>query len=566
MTTTESYDKLWEEYNTGEIDDLLLTKINLCHKMIGMVSDEARKRLIQSELNIHFFYFTLHHYLENIDGFELNQIQQQIQNLRQLCDDKSISYYQKRFNETPSSLNKSRYALGIWFLTNDPQYLNESIQLILQTLDDPVKKPSDRIHFLATAFNLARIYNLKQFNSQISDLSIKFFYNFINNDAVGWVARAVVIFVQLNKIADYNLVNNMITNLHRTANQFFLKENYHSQQVLLEESISLCDLTNLDHFSKEVLKREIQGMIAESKEYDGHQRWKKGEAMGAVWCFEQAKENYEKSGGGGKITELLENIRKATQDIQWKEFKFEFKMPELKLDGKNGEELINSIYLYQEKIPNQDFICKEAQRQLQENPLLSAVSHTTFSKKNPISHATDDNELLQEKIKQLLTSNIRLGENRLSLAVRKLEDEKKITANDLLKFFEQSSILDSEQISILESGIENHFKEDYIASIHTLVPQIEGILRSVFEKKGISLLKTKRGNIMDTELGSILSKPETVQILGRDFANYLKIKYVDPTAINLRNEVSHALASISEFSYFNSLSLIHDLMILSRTF
>lgn len=36
----------------------------------------------------------------------------------------------------------------------------------------------------------------------------------------------------------------------------------------------------------------------------------------------------------------------------------------------------------------------------------------------------------------------------------------------------------------------------------------------------------------------------------------------DPTAINFRNEVSHALISISNFNHPNSLSLIHDIMIL----
>ena len=80
--------------------------------------------------------------------------------------------------------------------------------------------------------------------------------------------------------------------------------------------------------------------------------------------------------------------------------------------------------------------------------------------------------------------NIRLGENRLSLAVKTLENEKKITANDFIKFFEQYSTKDSEQKPFLKSGIESHFRGDYISSLHTLIPQIEGTLRRVFEKKG----------------------------------------------------------------------------------
>ena len=122
---------------------------------------------------------------------------------------------------------------------------------------------------------------------------------------------------------------------------------------------------------------------------------------------------------------------------------------------------------------------------------------------------------------------------------------------------------DQEQLPILKSGIENHFKGDYIASIHTLIPQIEGTLRLVLNKKDVSTMKTKRNEIMDNELGGILNKPEVSEILGVNLTHYLKTKYSDPAGLNHRNEVSHALTSISEFKHSTSLSVIYDLMILS---
>lgn len=561
MILESDYHRLWHQYDTEDKDELFLTKENMCHDMFYSTSDEEMKNLIQSEWTLQSVCRSFLMIYGNLDNSKLAYVQPYIENFKQSCKDRT-AYFKKRFENTPSTVNRSRYALGCWFLTTEPKFLNEAVRLFVEFANNPTRSVNDRVDYLLTAFNLAKLYNLVNFNNGINDSAVSFFYQFAKTEP-RWMMEPLEIFVKINKLADYNLINNMITNLHREAYQFFLKENPHLHQSLLEISLLLVALTNLDQQMKDKLRQIINTMIAESKINDGFKRWGKGEAIGAVWCFEQAKENYEKSGDRQKFNELLGNIRKATQDIQWKEFKMEITMPKLELTGNGSEELINSIYQYQEKIPNVDFIAQEAQRQLQANPLLNIVSHTVFSEKNPISHPSNNNEILHEKIKQLSTWNIRLGENRLSLVVKKLEDEKNISVTDFIKFFEGSEIVDLDQLAILKSGIENHFRNDYISSIHTLTPQIEGMLRRIFTKKGISLLKPKQDNIMDSELGSILRKDETVQVLGRDFANYLKIKYVDPTAINQRNEVSHALASKSVFSYPNSLSLIHDLMIMS---
>ena len=68
---------------------------------------------------------------------------------------------------------------------------------------------------------------------------------------------------------------------------------------------------------------------------------------------------------------------------------------------------------------------------------------------------------------------------------------------------------------------------------------------------------------MDNELGGILNKNEVEKIFGPDLIHYLKIKYTEPAGLNQRNEISHALTPVSEFKHYTSLSIIHDLMILT---
>ena len=562
MSQSENYEEFWKEYDTGETDKLHLTKSGLCHKMLNVVGDDSKKTAIESELNLHNFYFWIHSSIEKIQGFTLDSIQQYVSEFQNRCCS-DYAYFDKRLQETPSILNKSKYALGCWFLTNDSKYLIIAVDLILQSADDSNKEDIDQVHYLITAFNLAKLYNLIQFNTRINNLALKFFYNFMHTKP-RWMVEPVDIFTELNSSADYNLINNMISNLHKHANIFFLDEKHHLHQSLLESSISLIKLTNLDNLMKDKLRKEILTMTAESNEDNAQKRWDKDESMVAVHFFEKAKKDYEKAGKRNKIDVLNKKIRDATQDIKWTEIKSGFTMPSLNLKGNTEMELINSICNDREHIPNLDKITQEAKNQMDENPLSTMFSKTTFNKKNPISHDSEEDSHLQSEIRRLTIWNIQIAENRLSLAVKELEDENKINSQDFLKFFEDLGVHDLGVLAILKSGIHNHFNNDFISSIHTLIPQIEGTIRLVLDKKGVSSMKTKKDNIiMDNELGGILNKNEVEQIFGSDLIHYLKMKYTEPAGLNQRNEVSHALSPISEFKHSTSLSIIHDLMILT---
>lgn len=244
---SSEYSKLWNEYDTGESDDLLLTKYNLCHDMLYSVTDEKMKQTIQTEWNLQGFYFQVHRFIENEKGFKLSDILPSVNKFKELCDANAITYYKKRFDTTPSILNKSRYAFGCWFLTNEPKYLKEFIRLLLESIQFSDRKASDKVHFLITAYNLSRIYNIDQFLNDIGSLALSFFYNFSNKEPVGWVIRPITVFSKIYKSADFNLINNLISNLHRAANRYFQEGNFSAQQFLLKTSLELIHLTNLEN-------------------------------------------------------------------------------------------------------------------------------------------------------------------------------------------------------------------------------------------------------------------------------------------------------------------------------
>ena len=68
MSQPEDFEKFWKEYDTSEIDTNHLSKHGLCHKILDTVIDDSKKKEIESEINLHNFYFWIHSSIENIHG------------------------------------------------------------------------------------------------------------------------------------------------------------------------------------------------------------------------------------------------------------------------------------------------------------------------------------------------------------------------------------------------------------------------------------------------------------------------------------------------------------------
>lgn len=567
MSSAKSFEELWEEFDTKETDNLGLEKSNLCENMLNL-SEGKKKEEIQLELNLLWFIFAAHRILENIEDADAEQLSTYAQSFTQKCDVNTFGYYKKRYNETKSILNKWRYSFACWLLKRDSEFIESTISLLIDnSLQNSEKgEPIDTVNLLVAAFNLSNIYNIKKFEKRISDATIKIFYSFENTEHARWMIEPVQVFVELNKAADSNFVNNMITVLHREANRFFAKKNHHLHQSLLESSIDLCDLLNLDSQEKTKLKHEILTMVAESNEDDARIRLEKSEGLGAVVFFEKAQKIYQQIGNSAKVSELSERIIEASQKIEWKTVEAKVELPKLELKGDTGYELVKSICNYDAMMPRKSSIEKTAKEIIKNNPISSLFPTTHFNRYGPVGHSSDEESVLKSRIIQLSIEAIKIGEQWLSSTVKKLEEEKKITPDNFIQFISDSGLHNDDSLEFIRSGIEQHFKGNYVASIHILTPRVEGTLRALLKSKGISTLRTRGGITVEKELGKLLDIPEVATLLGEDFTNYLRIKFTEMEGINLRNNVSHALLPRSEFDYPTSLSFIQTLMILSISY
>ncbi|MGI0064928.1 MAG: DUF4209 domain-containing protein [Nitrosopumilaceae archaeon] len=560
----DNFETLWKEFDTKETDDLGLEKSNLCERMLKIVEGK-RKEEIQLELNLLWFTFSAQRILESVEDVDTAQLSEYTQRFVEKCDENSFEYYKKRFSETKSLLNKWHYSFACWSIKKESEFIENSISLLIYCSLNNMQtgEPIDTVNLLMTAYSLSNIYNFQKFEKMISDAAVKIFFNFEDTEDARWMIEPAEIFASIDKTANLKLVNDMITALHKEAKRFFEKRNHHLHQSLLETSIELYDLLNLNPQEKTKKKTEIFTKIAESNEDDARIRLEKGEGLGAVVFFEKAQKIYQQIGNAAKVSEISDKIREASQKIEWKTVEAKFELPKLELEGKTGYEFVKSICKFKEMIPKKDNTEKLAKEMIQKNPISSMFSATHFNRYGPVGHSSDEESVLKAEIMRLSIQTIKLGEHWLSSAVKKLENEKKVTIDDFIHFISDYNLHNNDSLQFIRSGVEHHFRGDYVASIHVLTPQIEKTLRTFLKSKGISTLRVQRGFTMETELGGLLKKQDVMNLLGEDFADYLKIKFSENGGINLRNDVSHALLPPKEFDYPTSLSIIYTIMRIS---
>lgn len=557
----KDHEVLWNKFDSDEEDELNLSKSKICQQLLDKAPEEI-KHNIKLEMDLLRYIFPIQRVLES-PTFKKDYFDQVVKDFLEFCDDEHLQYYKKRFEETKSNLNKWRYAFSCWLIEKKSNFIEASIESLIKCVHHHLpKKTFETIHFMLTAHSITQVYNFHDFDNKLTELSLYVFYKLLMTKNSGWINHCIGIFVSLNSVADYNLINNLITNLHREARQYRLKGLQHAEQNLLKDSIQLYSLMNLNPELQLKLQNETVKMIAESLELQGDILSKSNNALGASLWYEHAQNEFAKINNSDKIQELSIKIRDATKKIDYEVFEYKFTAPKFVLPGETPRELIFSIINYKEMIPAIPKIKDSSKNILQKNPLLNAVVRTIFNRTNPVSHPTTSEENLSSEMKTQMVRHIRLGESYLSYAVEDCEFENRLSSSDFIQFIFEFDLLDENTLGLVSKGIEQHFLGDYISSTHILIPQVEAVLRELLASKNISKLKKERGVIMENEFGGLLNKEETSNLLGVDLTEYLKIKFIDVDGINLRNDLSHGLLPFNEMNYVTSFSIIHTILLL----
>ena len=93
--------------------------------------------------------------------------------------------------------------------------------------------------------------------------------------------------------------------------------------------------------------------------------------------------------------------------------------------------------------------------------------------------------------------------------------------------------------------------KEYVAAIHILVFQIEGVLRDLLGKLGLSTFSYRNNEMRERMLSDILATLSQIEGIDKDFLKFIEIFLSDIRGDNYRNEIAHGLLSLEDFTKEN---------------
>ena len=197
-------------------------------------------------------------------------------------------------------------------------------------------------------------------------------------------------------------------------------------------------------------------------------------------------------------------------------------------------------------------------------PLTFLIGHQIQDEKGrviaTIGSLEDD---LEGHVIRQVSQNLSFSSIFLRAIFQKSIDDKGLDKSQILKYIEDSPIINKDRYEIIERGLEAYFEGDFLVTIHLLVPQIEEAIRNIIEVAGGNVLKPSRGGGYHLRtFDEILRDDIITEALGEDFADYFRILFTDQRSWNIRNNVCHGMASPDMFNHQTSDRVIHALFCL----
>jgi len=122
-----------------------------------------------------------------------------------------------------------------------------------------------------------------------------------------------------------------------------------------------------------------------------------------------------------------------------------------------------------------------------------------------------------------------------------------------------------EDLTLLMEGVRAWYEQDFVKTVHVLVPQIEIGLRGIVSKLDKPVTKphsTVAGVGVAIGMGDILYSKEITEALGPDLTLHFLALYADPRGFNLRNDMAHGLLRADGFHHPLASRIIHTLLVL----
>lgn len=485
----------------------------------------------------------------------------------------SIDYFKERTTETKNPVLKARYADFVWEFEKDPSFGKIAVNSYLENAEDYYKKTwffrlrdvFDRCVYLA----MLKVVDEKKLQ-EIKNRLLDYMDRMIKEGHHRFCLELIDSFLGIKKEnvteREYKKV---LASINKCIKYFQTQKNFYLERAFLERLEKITREYGQSDLAKTSREQQAQTYIAEAESAE-----KKNNFLSAASFYGDALKIFQKLGDKKKIkfykSKLLEANKKSIG--QFKAISTEVKISKEKikkftdivLSAPDLIEALKRLSVFDNLLPSYKNTVAQTEKIKEESPLQFLISHKVIGRNGHLVSGEDDP--FQNILIRNLMMGIEIGSIFRDTIFKRLHEEKELTAETLTNYLRVWGLIDEENLKLIEHGIKKHFEQDYISSIHVLVPQLEAVIRKFLKKGGIQTVSFVPGttNTREAPLTGLLERAEVKAIFGEDLWWYTYLILVSPLGYNLRNEVAHGLIEAKKCNLKNSNLILHLYILLTR--
>ncbi len=480
----------------------------------------------------------------------------------------SVSYYKRRFDQTPNALLKARYSDFLWEYKKDITYAKKAVEAYLESSDIYFNNTwdSELADVLTRGLLIALSINDAELIKKCMDKCNEIISRLLNAKRPRFILEIAEFIIHnneklksLHNLADYIQILEESIAFYR-AN---VDDSFHLQQIFL--SLLLNIYTIID--SKQVKAIQLRLILSFVEEADWKLKHYPNGGLVAHSFYQQALKTCQDFGGFDKEAEMIKRKIQglgAQSEIKYKEIRTEVKVPTKVIDDYiNGlkkratKEIIEILCTDNGLIPNYEKIKEGAVVQAREFVLQHIIPVQIMRGNLCVKSIQEDEAKLEfETISNFMIGYKMMTGMLLTKIFDMIEKEHPKFNEELIYFLKQCSYIKKERLEIIEAGFKSYADKNFISSFHVLVFQIEGILRDMLEGANVPTFNLRENEMRVKLFSNIIDLLKKINGIDRDLIHLIEIFLGRVEGDNLRNDTAHALCDSKSFSRENNLLLI----------
>jgi len=486
----------------------------------------------------------------------------------------TIQYWENRMNSTTNDIFKARYAGLLWDFYKYVCKENPKIDYAYKKIDSIIKivelglynHKTNIISKLKQALKLAIEIGDKQHINKVKDIILQYETDVIKEPQISYNYLLNNKKVELSATEEDGIISRIEERLDKLV--YFLPNTPIGVDAIKEASIYLAE-----YYGK---RNQIDKQTLALNKYADSviQQSRVGSPLQAqVWLSKayEIMRKFNKKNNVEKIALELQAVNSRLSD-DMHTISVSMEIPQKEID-QHIEKMTNgdletclrriTFYFIPKRINTEEQVKELAKnypmRYLCKN-VLADYKGRQVAVIGPLSEDLEGHTIAQ------MHQNIQLeqGFGFMHTIISNILNKHKVTVNDLKQYFNRSHLFHLADTKILEYSLSAYLARDPIGFLHTVIPQIENMLRGLVEQNIQPIVKGRRGGGFQLiTFDEVLRSDIISKTFGQDISFYLRVVFTDQRGLNLRNDICHGIARFNELSMKSADVVFHVLLILA---